>query len=216
MSPSDKPSTSTSTSTQSSFREISSICVFAGSRPGKNPIYMEAAKSLGESFLKHGISLVYGGGSAGMMGMLASTIHPQGKVTGIIPSALILAESKDKIIGERSIVSTMHERKALMASLSSAFIGLPGGFGTFEELLEVITWTQLSIHSKPVGLLNVNGFFNPLIELFRQAVREGFIGPESLDIVVVSDDPNELIEKLKNCRVPSGIGANWEKNSKLI
>ena len=155
---------------------MTAICVFCGSSPGRQTGYLQAAIRLGELFAERGIALVYGGGNIGMMGAVAdSCMAAGGKVIGVIPRALMEKEHGHTGISRLEVVSTMHERKARMASLSDGFLALPGGIGTFEELFEVLTWSQLGIHCKPVGLVNVLGFFNPLVALLDQAVNEGFL-----------------------------------------
>ncbi|MEP6754008.1 MAG: TIGR00730 family Rossman fold protein, partial [Chthonomonadales bacterium] len=162
--------------TESSEYQFNSICVFCGSSPGANPVYLEAANEVGKYLADNGITLIYGGGQLGLMGAIAdATLANGGKVIGVIPDALAVAEVAHARLTELHVVKTMHERKALMAELSDAFIALPGGFGTFEEYCEMLTWGQLDIHRKPVGLLNVNNYFDPLIQLFDHANSEGFI-----------------------------------------
>jgi uncharacterized protein (TIGR00730 family) len=173
------------------------LCVFCGSYPGRRAAYAEAAERLGRLLVEQQIGLVYGGGRVGMMGVLAdSTLAAGGEVIGVIPQALVDRELAHPGLTELRVVASMHERKALMASLADAFVALPGGFGTFEEFCEATTWTQLGLHQKPCGLLNVEGFFDPLLQLFDHAMSEGFILPEHRAIVVVENDPAGLLSRL--------------------
>ena len=173
------------------------VCVFCGSSLGRNASYANAARALGELLARRRIGLVFGGGRVGMMGVLAdSALAAGGEVIGVIPEALVARELAHTGVTDLRVVSSMHERKALMASLSDAFIALPGGFGTFEEFCEVTTWSQLGLHQKPCGLLNVEGFFGPLLGLFDHAAAEGFIRPEHRAIVVVESEPARLIDRL--------------------
>lgn len=151
-----------------------------------------------------GLQLVYGGGSVGLMGVLADTVLAEGgQVFGIIPRQLATEELAHRGLTSLRIVSSMHERKACMAELADAFVALPGGYGTFEETLEAITWSQLGIHRKPVGLLNVARFFDPLVQLIERAIEEGFVIPENRELVVISESPAELLEKIVEHRLPN-------------
>ena len=173
------------------------ICVFCGSNLGIRPVYRTAAERLASLLVRRGIDLVYGGGNIGLMGVLADTVLASGgKVTGVIPESLMAREVGHRGLAELRVVSSMHERKALMSDLSDAFIALPGGFGTFEEFCEVVTWSQLGIHEKPCGLLNVNGYYDPLLRLFDNAVREGFLHPDNRALVLDAGDPEHLLEKM--------------------
>jgi len=173
------------------------VCIFCGSSTGVRPEYREAAETLAAHLAKRRVDIVFGGGCVGLMGVVADTALAHGRhVIGVIPSALVAREIAHRGLPDLRIVSSMHERKALMASLSDAFIALPGGFGTFEEFCEVVTWTQLGIHRKPCGLLNVAGFYDPLVALFDRAVEDGFIRPENRGIVVTESDPEALIDRL--------------------
>ena len=173
------------------------LCVFCGSYPGRRAAYAEAAERLGRLLAEQQIGLVYGGGRVGMMGVLAdSVLAAGGEVIGVIPQALVDRELAHSGVSELRVVASMHERKALMASLADAFVALPGGFGTFEEFCEATTWTQLGLHQKPCGLLNVEGFFDPLLQLFDHATSEGFILPEHRAIVVVESDASALLSRL--------------------
>jgi uncharacterized protein (TIGR00730 family) len=173
------------------------VCVFCGSSVGRNPSYAHAATALGELLARRRIGIVFGGGRVGMMGVLAdSALAAGGEVIGVIPEALVARELAHTGVTDLRVVSSMHERKALMASLSDVFVALPGGFGTFEEFCEVTTWSQLGLHRKPCGLLNVEGFFEPLLALFDHAAAEGFIRPEHRAIVVVESEPATLLDRL--------------------
>lgn len=171
-----------------------SICVFCGSSSGRNPVYAAAAQSLGTVFAEQGIGLVYGGGRVGLMGILADAVLAAGgRVVGVIPQALALREVAHAQLTELHIVESMHERKALMADLSDGFIALPGGYGTLEEVCEAITWTQLRIHDKLCGLLNIGGYYDSLLGLFDQFVEEGFVRSEYRGIVLADTDPLRLL-----------------------
>ncbi len=155
---------------------IGRICVFCGSRPGGRDEYVDQARRLGELLTSRDIGLVYGGASVGLMGAVADAVlNAGGEVIGVIPEALAVKELAHQQVGDLRVVGSMHERKALMAELSDAFIALPGGFGTFEELFEMVTWAQLGMHRKPFGILNVAGFFDGLLALVDHAIEEGFI-----------------------------------------
>ncbi|KAF3538003.1 hypothetical protein F2Q69_00018323 [Brassica cretica] len=175
-----------------------SICVFCGSSNGKKVSYQDAAIDLGKELVAKNVDLVYGGGSIGLMGLVSQTVHDGGRhVIGVIPKLLMLQEITGETIGEVREVADMHQRKAEMAKNSDAFIALPGGYGTLEELLEVITWAQLGIHDKPVGLLNVDGYYNALLSFIDKAVEEGFILPAARHIIVSAPTAKELFEKLE-------------------
>ncbi|MQM02593.1 hypothetical protein Taro_035367 [Colocasia esculenta] len=174
------------------------ICVFCGSSSGKKRSYSEAAEALGKELVERRINLVYGGGSIGLMGDVAKVVGDGGcQVLGVIPRTLMQKELTGATVGEVKVVSDMHERKAEMARQADAFIALPGGYGTLEELLEVITWAQLGIHSKPVGLLNVDGYYNILLSFIDKAVDEGFISYSARRIIVSAPTAKELIAELE-------------------
>jgi uncharacterized protein (TIGR00730 family) len=179
------------------------LCVFCGSQPGRRPAYAHVADNFGRLLAKRRIGLVYGGGRVGMMGVLADNVLAAGgEVIGVIPQALVARELAHTSVTELRVVASMHERKALMAELSDAFVALPGGFGTLEEFCEATTWTQLGLHQKPCGLLNVEGFFDMLLGLFDHAAAEGFIHPEHRAIVVVESDPGRLLDRLADYLPP--------------
>ncbi|GAB4321074.1 MAG: TIGR00730 family Rossman fold protein [Bacteroidales bacterium] len=182
------------------------ICVFCGSSTGINGVYRDAAVRLGEYLGRNKFELVYGGGNVGLMGILAdSAMEAGGKVTGIIPEPIARLEIAHKGITELEVVADMHIRKARMAELADGFIALPGGFGTLDELSEVMTFSQLRIYDKPVGLLNTEGYFNHLIRFLDHSVREGFVRPEHRQNIFVEDEPGKLIEQMKTFR-PHHIG----------
>lgn len=162
--------------------KIRSLGVFCGSNPGVRPAYAEAARELGRFMGSNGIRLVYGGGRVGLMGIVADAVLAAGgEVTGIIPGFLKEKEVAHTGLTDLTVTATMHERKARMAELSDAFVALPGGFGTFDELFEILTWAQLSLHGKPVALFNTEGFYDPLMALAQHAAREGFVRPGNLE-----------------------------------
>ncbi|MED6134377.1 Cytokinin riboside 5'-monophosphate phosphoribohydrolase log7 [Stylosanthes scabra] len=181
--------------TKSRFKRI---CVYCGSSSGNKATYQEAAVELGKELVERRIDLVYGGGSVGLMGLVSQAVHDGGRhVLGVIPKSLMPREITGDPIGEVRAVSDMHQRKAEMARQADAFIALPGGYGTLEELLEIITWAQLGIHSKPVGLLNVDGFYNSLLSFIDKAVDEGFISQKARRIIVSAPTAKQLVRQLE-------------------
>lgn len=181
-----------------------SVCVFCGSNPGTRPEYRAAAEATGELLARSGLRLVFGGGAIGLMGAVAAAaMRAGGEVVGVIPAALDRREIANRAVTELRIVDTMHERKAMMAELSDGFVALPGGLGTFEELFEVWTWAQLGIHAKPVGLLNVACFYDPLLAFLAAAAGEGFLRPEHLDLLVAEAEPARLLERMRDHRPPA-------------
>jgi uncharacterized protein (TIGR00730 family) len=174
-----------------------SVCVFCGSSVGANPVYREAATALGREIAGRHLRLVYGGGNVGLMGVLAdAALAAGGEVVGVIPRALGARELAHQRLTEQIVVETMHERKARMADLADGFVALPGGFGTFEEFCEVLTWTQLGIQAKPCGLLNVNGYYDPLLALFDRATAEGFLKPKNRALVLADTSSAGLLDEL--------------------
>ncbi|HEV3051307.1 MAG TPA: TIGR00730 family Rossman fold protein [Longimicrobium sp.] len=174
------------------------ICVFCGSSPGVRPEYADAARATARALVERGIGLVYGGGRVGLMGIVANTVMAGGgEAIGVIPEALLRREVGHASLTELHVVASMHERKALMADLSDGFVALPGGYGTFEEFCEVITWSQLGIHPKPCGLLNAVGYYDPLLAMFDHGVAEGFIRPQHRAMVLEESDPGRLIERMR-------------------
>jgi len=180
------------------------IGVFCGSRINQKPVYRESTETLGKTMVERKYGLVYGGGTVGIMGVLANTINDGGgEVLGFIPSALAPRELSGSCIGKTMVVKDMHVRKLSMYNHANAFIALPGGFGTFEELLEVITWQQLGIHRKPIGILNVDGYYTPLLAMIKNGVDEGFIdGDFASKLLVISSDPIDLLNKLEKHEPP--------------
>ena len=177
--------------------------MFCGSRPGTRPEYAEAATAMGRALVEEGMGLVYGGGRVGLMGMVADAVmRAGGEVIGVIPEALMRREVGHGGVTELRVVGSMHERKALMADLSDGFVAMPGGYGSIEEFCEVITWSQLGIHPKPCGLLNVSGFYGPLLAMFDYAVAEGFVPPQHRTLVLEDTTPAGLIEKLRRFTPP--------------
>ena len=178
---------------------IKTLCVFCGSSIGRQSLYSGHAVKLAEYLLAENITLVYGGANVGLMGVLADTmLAGGGKVIGVMPKSLVEREVAHHDLTQMHIVDGMQERKALMADLSDAFIALPGAYGTLDELFEVLTWNQLGIIHKPIGLLNLDGFFNPLLQMLDHSVEEKFLRPEHRQMLLVSDDFRELISKLEN------------------
>lgn len=186
------------------------ICVFCGSSPGQKPEYIQAAKGLGVEFVRRDIGLVYGGGRLGMMGAIARTIHEHGgKVIGVIPEELAKKNVALTELSDLRIVSSMHERKALMAELADGFIALPGGLGTIEEIFEVITWAQLSIHRKPCGFLNVAQYYEKLIDFLDYAVEQQFIETAYRAMIVVEEHPAALLSRFETYQPPKLDKAEW-------
>ena len=179
------------------------LCVFCGSSLGHNKAYAEMAEAMGALLARRGIGLVYGGGNVGLMGVIAdAVIDHGGEVIGVIPQPLADREIAHARISELRVVDSMHTRKAMMAELADGFVAMPGGVGTFEEFFEVVTWTQLGVHRKPCGLLNVSGFYSPLAAFIDQAVSEGFIKPIHRAAIVVDDDPERLLDSLTSIKLP--------------
>ena len=182
---------------------IRRICVFCGSNRGADAVFVDAARSLGGLLAREGVALVYGGGSVGLMGALADAVlGAGGEAIGVIPHALWAREVGHRGLTDLRIVDTMHERKAMMADLSDAFIALPGGLGTLEEIFEIWTWAQLGLHQKPVGFLDVNGFFTPLLEFLDRAAAEQFVKPQHRKIAIVESDAAKLLERFESWRPP--------------
>ena len=179
------------------------ICVFCASTPGLRPSYAEGASALARALVDGGHTLVYGGGNVGLMGVIADAVlSAGGEAVGVIPHTLMAREIGHTGVTRLHVVDSMHERKALMADLSDAFVALPGGVGTFEELFEAITWTQLGLHRKPCGLLNTQGFYDGLIGFMEHAWAEGFIKPETRAVVRYDADPLALLDALEQVTVP--------------
>lgn len=180
---------------------ISRVCVYAGSNSGRRPDYERAAQELARTLAEQGLELVYGGANRGLMKTLAGTMLAHGAhVTGVMPRFLVEKGIAADDLTELHVVETMHERKARMAELADAFIALPGGYGSFEELFETLAWGQLALHDKPCGLLNVSGYYDPLIGFLDHAVTEGFLKPEHRAILLAHAEPSALLGKLRAYR----------------
>jgi uncharacterized protein (TIGR00730 family) len=176
---------------------IRSVAVYCGSSPGTNPLYSQAAHSLGVGIAEAGLTLIYGGGAVGLMGTVAdAAMAAGGRVHGVITEALLNAEVGHNGISELEVVASMHDRKARMAELADGFLALPGGFGTYEELFEVLTWTQLGIHSKPVVAVNINGFWDPLLAQAARSTEDGFLKPIHRDVLRSAPDPATALQLL--------------------
>lgn len=177
---------------------MKTLAVYCGAAHGVNPVYADAARLLARAMVDHNISLVYGGGKVGLMGVIADEVlRLGGEATGVIPRALVEREVGHAGLTRLFVVKDMHERKAMMADLSEGFIAMPGGMGTLEELFEMVTWAQLGIHAKPIGLLNVNGFYDGLRAFVGHQVAEGFVRPEHEDLMIADSNPDQLIQRLR-------------------
>ena len=187
-------------------RQIQRLCVFCGSSSGARPVYAEAAAQLGSDLAKSKIVLVYGGGRVGLMGILAdSVLGAGGKAIGVMPRTLVAKEIAHTSLTELHVVESMHQRKALMADLADAFLLLPGGFGSWEEFCEVLTWLQLGIHRKPCAILNVAGYYNGLLSLADHALAEGFLRSAHHEMLVVADRPQAALSQLASASIPSEV-----------
>ena len=186
---------------------LETVCVFCGSRAGSRPSYVEAAKLMGKEISRRGLGLVYGGGRVGLMGVLAdAALEEGGEVVGVIPKALVAREIAHRDLTELHVVGSMHERKRLMADLSDGFVTLPGGYGTLEEFCEVLSWAQLGIHRKPCGLLDVDGFWEPLVMLLDKAVAEGFAPSNHRSLVLAEQEPRTLLSLMSRYKPPKTRG----------
>jgi len=184
------------------------ICVFCGAAEGRRPAYADAARRLGAELVARGLGLVYGGCAVGMMGILADAVLAGGgEVIGVIPQRLVSRELAHAGLTELRVVDSMHERKATMASLVDGFAVLPGGLGTLDETFEALTWSQLGIHGKPIGALNVDGYWDGLRGLIEHAVREGFVSPRYADLLLFADTPGALLDRLAAWRAPEILRA---------
>jgi len=180
--------------------------VFCGSTTGSRPIYAEAAAELGRELANSGVALVFGGGRVGLMGILAdSVLAGNGQAIGVMPRALVEKEIAHTSLTELHVVESMHQRKALMADLADAFLLLPGGFGSWEEFCEIVTWLQLGIHAKPCALLNVAGYYDGLLSLVSHALAEGFLRSAHKEMLIVEEVPGRLLGRLEAARIPSEI-----------
>ena len=175
-----------------------SICIFTGSRHGTSPAYAHAAKELAQQLVKRGFGLVYGGGNVGLMNIIANrALQDGGYVIGVIPDALVSKEVAHTGLSELCVVHSMHERKALMTALAAGFIALPGGIGTMEEFLEVLSWSQLGLHNKPCGLLNVDGYYDSLINFFDHAVAQDFVKPKHRALLIIENQVAQLLDRFE-------------------
>ncbi|MDQ5832931.1 MAG: TIGR00730 family Rossman fold protein [Actinomycetota bacterium] len=185
------------------------ICVFCGSSPGARPEYAEATEAFAQLLVAENIGVVYGGGGVGLMGKLADAVLAQGgEITGVIPHALVDKEIGHPHVEDMRVVDSMHERKALMAELADAFVALPGGLGTLEELFEVFTWSQLGLHRKPLALLDVEGYYEGIAAFLDHAVRERFLNAKQRSTLIVDHDPGALLERLKAYE-PDAVEPKW-------
>ncbi|MGN6388406.1 MAG: TIGR00730 family Rossman fold protein [Burkholderiaceae bacterium] len=185
-----------------------SLCIYCGASHGNSPRYAEAAVTLARELVRHDLALVYGGGNIGLMGRIADAVlELGGRAIGVIPQALLDREVGHRGLTELHIVADMHARKAMMAELADGFAALPGGFGTMEELFEMLTWAQLGFHAKPVGLLNVAGFYDPLLAFVRHQVAEGFLPPDNAALLHADADPARLVETLRRAHPAAPPGA---------
>jgi uncharacterized protein (TIGR00730 family) len=186
--------------------KLKRICVYCGSSVGGRPAYKEAAQCLGELMAERGIGLVFGGGCIGLMGVVADAVLARGgEAIGVIPQSLVRREIGHRGVTKLHVVETMHQRKALMADLSDAFIALPGGYGTLEEICETITWSQLGIQQKPCGLLNIENYWDGMLQFLDHAVEEEFVRPENRPLVLVASSPEGMLERLVSWAPPAHI-----------
>ncbi len=185
------------------MRTLHRLCVYCGSSAGSRPVYAAAAEAFGRALAARGTGVVFGGGSVGMMGLVADAVLAAGgEAIGVIPHGLAAREVGHLGLSELHVVDTMHERKALMADLADGFVALPGGLGTLEELMEVWTWAQLGIHRRPVGLLNVDGYYDGLLTFVDHAVREGFVRESHRALLLVGEAPDDLLDRLEAYEAP--------------
>jgi uncharacterized protein (TIGR00730 family) len=177
---------------------MKAIAVYCGAAPGADPVYADAARGLARVLVEHNIGLVYGGGRVGLMGVIADEVlRLGGEATGVIPRALLEREVGHTALTRQFVVKDMHERKAMMSDLADGFIAMPGGMGTLEELFEMVTWAQLGIHAKPIGLLDAKGFYGPLVACVDHMVAEGFVRPQHAALLLRDADPDALVRKLQ-------------------
>lgn len=177
--------------------QMKRVCVFCGANAGSRPIFAERARDLGETLARRGIVLVYGGGNVGLMGAVAdAALAHGGEVIGVIPEQLVAKELAHHRLSSLHVVKSMHERKAMMYDLADGFIAMPGGFGTFEEFCEILTWAQLGLHTKPCGLLNVDGFYDNMLAMFAHAEKESLLRPEHRAMVLESAEPEQLLAEM--------------------
>jgi uncharacterized protein (TIGR00730 family) len=194
---------------------MKSICVYCGANPGTKPVYREAATLLGRTLAERNMELVYGGGNVGLMGVVAdAALEAGGRVLGVIPESLERLEVAHRGLTELRVVRSMHERKLIMADHSDAFIALPGGIGTAEEIFEVFTWSQLGIHLKPCGILNVAGFFDGFVSQISRMVRDGFLREEQARQLIIADTVPEILERITTLK-PS-VHLKWTEREKVV
>lgn len=185
---------------------VRAVCVFCGSSTGIRPEYADATRQLGTALAAKRLTLVYGAGNIGLMGVLAdAALDAGGEVVGVIPQSLMARELGHPRLTELHIVETMHQRKALMADRSDAFIAMPGGYGTLDEMFEILTWAQLGIHAKPIGLMNVNGFFDPLLAWVRLACAEGFVRQQHVELLHVATEAEAMVEVVTRPRAVAAV-----------
>ena len=190
------------------MRTLRRVCVYCGSSPGSRPAFAVAAAGVGRLLAGQGIGVVYGGAAVGLMGIVAdAALDAGGEVIGVLPDKLFEHEVGHDRLTELHVVASMHERKAMMSDLADAFIALPGGYGTIEEVVEAVTWTQLGIHDKPVGLLDVEGYFDHLVAFLDRAVDDELLKPDSRSLLLQDDDAPRLLDRLRS--VPTGVGPKW-------
>jgi uncharacterized protein (TIGR00730 family) len=190
-------------------QEVQRACIFCGSSPGARPAYTEAAEDLGMLLVENGITLVFGGATVGLMGRLADTVVSEGgEAIGVIPQALVDREIAHVGLTDLHVVDTMHERKQRMADLADAFVALPGGLGTLDELFEIYTWAQLGLHRKPIGLMNVEGYFDGLVGFLEHAVAERFVRDDHREMLIVEEEPAPMLERLKSFD-PASLTPKW-------
>jgi uncharacterized protein (TIGR00730 family) len=190
-------------------QEVQRACIFCGSSPGARPAYTEAAEDLGMLLVQNGITLVFGGATVGLMGRLADTVVSEGgEAIGVIPQALVDREIAHIGLTDLHVVDTMHERKQRMADLADAFVALPGGLGTLDELFEIYTWAQLGLHRKPIGLMNVEGYFDGLVGFLEHAVAERFVRDDHREMLIVEEEPAPMLERLKSFD-PASLTPKW-------
>ncbi|MBK8596745.1 MAG: TIGR00730 family Rossman fold protein [Holophagales bacterium] len=183
---------------------MKSVCVYCGSNEGRLPVYAEAARALGTALVERGLDLVYGGASVGIMGVIADTVLGLGgRVTGVMPESIVRKEVVHRGLTELHVTSSMHERKMKMAEFSDAFVALPGGIGTLEEIFEVWTWAQLGLHAKPCGFLNAAGYYDGLVAFLDHTVAEKFVKEANRSMLIVSGDPAELLDRFEGYRAPA-------------
>jgi len=193
------------------------LCVYCGSSTGHSSVYADAARALGKQMAERELSLVYGGGHVGLMGIIADAVlDAGGKVTGVIPTALMDAEVGHNALTTLHVVNDMHQRKAIMAELADGFIALPGGIGTLEELFEVMTWLQLGYHAKPVGLLNVNGFYDELLAFLDKQRDTGFVRAEHRDLLITDAEPSSLLNQMQAFDMPDGVSVFSRKAARTL